>query len=963
MRTILSRKCNLEPVFVFDGPSAPIKLASILSRRDAQCKANALFMRSSPASRASPSFQSRLAVIPPLLPYVLLDALKAVKVEIIFGETEADSLVAEEAERRGGYAVSNDSDMYVLCSRGDGCGYVPLDSLEYLVKPPTSVGEAEGLDGDDGFEQVSRKGKASARRQNTRTELSQPEVFTLDVLTHPTADLDGLDDLARDSTAPTLHAVRFRSYSSTKLAAHLGIPSTFLPLLAAFVGNDYSSEEYMDLLSSREADSRDRISMIASLIRQEWLNLARGGPAAAKSPKSGSMTPDLSKHKPVKRLGLGRLSGPAFSTLAGAASDDGRSDGGRSSGTATPTTRAAAAPPPLAGRAASVTSITTVGATGFSAAQVSNALAVDPVRNLVVRVLDQILVLGKSRSANARLGRSTIAVLDAERYESSGERERLVNGLLDSVAAYSLLTHHSAPHLSAPTAEFFRKRSPSPEESAGAGVNDGPWWEQSPNRGVATAYQDAYFRGDFAGQLVDALTLRQYIARSFLEDPDMPSIHAGGPRKLRRWIWAVMFGAWGLRWARQTMEEPKPVADLAELQDEIEPNAAKRIKWIGADGYAPGQDPDELISVHTPSSYGADEGPLMKRMHEEEDDGEDAKSGPGSVVEADEEGGIKPAPAVTEWVRRGDRIKGEQVQILHLARLLEEEKQTLPPSLQDLLGQYEAHEAAWEEASSASASAQGSKPTSPQFKTQELPPINGAIPEMASDPPPPVPPLLRFETKREILFRALRTRHDALAEVPGPLQVFAATLRYIILEEADRLGESSKRYNWTPEELRAAIFASVWAARDCLAADARQSLEKRADACLKTFAAVRLAPTTRSIHLSSAVQANYEAAELLIEALLLVPNFPQLPTTTFESTLLHAKLLAGDGNMGSTAEEKKVYAFIVGGLEHCLGMDIATERANKKKAKKEAKADGQRDTQGSPSATPSRANMFDLLDD
>ena len=101
----------------------------------------------------------------------------------------------------------------------------------------------------------------------------------------------------------------------------------------------------------------------------------------------------------------------------------------------------------------------------------------------------------------------------------------------------------------------------------------------------------------------------------------------------------------------------------------------------------------------------------------------------------------------------------------------------------------------------------------------------------------------------------------------------------------------------------------------------------------------------------------------MIEALLLVPNFPQLPTTTFESTLLHAKLLAGDGNMGSTAEEKKVYAFIVGGLEHCLGMDIATERANKKKAKKEAKADGQRDTQGSPSATPSRANMFDLLDD
>ncbi|KDN41673.1 hypothetical protein K437DRAFT_258159 [Tilletiaria anomala UBC 951] len=990
--TVLKR-CNLKPVFVFDGPLPPTKLDAVLARREHQFRSNSLFMRLSPNSRTSPSVQAQAGYIPPLLSYVLIQALREEGVELVFSESEADSLVAEEAERRGGYAVSNDSDMYVLCSRGEGCGYVPLASFEYLVQEPVSNSGGDlsaepaasnwQQGSDDGFEVVGRKGKATARRlpatntSNTSGEASAPsavaEVYTLDVLADQTAVVG--EDATGDDTAaaarPILSAVRFSVHSPTKLAAHLGIPATFLPLLAAFVGNDHTVPEYTLLLEQRLPHNCDRIQAVASLIKTEWQKLGRSG--GSRQPAS----PEVSRGSktPTRRVGLGRLAGPAFSTLSSgrAASEDGRSDGGRtapSSGTATPTRQFAN--DAAARRALSATSSSTPsGRLGdhFTAAEVSTALAIDPVRGLVTCVLDQILAL-RSLPAS-QFGKSAAAAQSVERYTASGERERLIAGLLDSVAVYSLLTHHAAPHLNEPAAEFFVSQ-PSIDVLPTKPLN-ASWWNMRPNLRALAAYQEAYRQGHFNHQLVDILTQRICIPLSFAEDPDAPSVHVGVARQLRRWVCAVLFGAWGMSWARREIEEPVLQDEEYGSQSETEAEthaSPQRVRWIGGGDYASEEDPDELISVGTPTSFDTDEeGPLSRMMRDEADEAagdghennEDAGS-EGSVAElqrqADQEAAahIKPAPIVTEWVRSGERRKGDPVVISSLSEMLSSSRSHLPPSLLDLLGQYEAHEASLEEASrSASATAHNSMPGSPSLPQSPLPPFENRILQTDADPLPEAPPLLRLETRKDILFCAFGAQTPTFNQLQTSLQMVAAALRFLVAHEAERLGESSKRFNWTAEEIRAAVLASLWAIRGTLPPDVCAKIEKRAEAALHAASALRAAPTTRHIHLTNSIQAVYEAAELLVQSLLLTDALPISYVTAFEPPLLQAYLFAQGTQSGAgagageaalitlpavTREEKLVCQVIMEGVEEQLGIDLATARAEKKRAKKQARAAG-----------------------
>ncbi len=931
-------------------------------------------MRSSAASRAGLAFQRELSIIPPLLCEVTVAALREISVETVHAEAEADGLVAEIAERRGGFAVSSDSDMYVLCSRGEGCGYVPLQTLEYLVKPKPVEGqeEQEGQSAGDGFEQVATKKRRGGRSGMHSSSSSEDlQVYTHDILANPRA----ADEIQ-------LHAVRFESHSAAKLAALLGIPSTFLPLLATFNGNDYTSHTYSQLLALRFPEGPERITAIAGLIKQEWQNLAKGGGGRGSngsSPRtgSGSNTPAVPESRgsrtPVKRVGLGRLSGPAFSSMSNAydhRDDDGRS--APSSGTATPLAAANRRLGP-GSKEPSIASMQTVAPqAGVSAIEVSTALALDPVRDLVIRVLDQIIA-PKQRMINPRAGPGLNPIL--ERLEASGEREALVNSLLDGLAEYSLLTNHSAPHLTAAAAEFFRPRAHSASaDAAYVRRRNMSWWDAKPNAEVVTAWQEAYKQGRFAGDLVDALTGRYFVTRASLEDPDTPSAQATSLRKLRRWLWSILFsgGAWGMAWARPTLEEPEPTPeeddDDAESNDDSQFALDTKIKWIGGESLKEDENPEDMIAVQTPSSFGDDDGPLARRLREEEDDEdedepEDVRSQPGSAVgDTQEDTGVKPPPIVTEYVRRGDRIKGDTTQIQHLAELLAEDRAVLSPSLLELLGQYEAHDAALEEASSASASTPGSQPGSPRLAPPDMQQSLNAALEAASDPLPSPVPLLRVETRVELALASLGVSAQTVGQLPLPLQFSAALMRYLISEEAERLGESTKRYNWTDTEVKAAVFASTWATRSLLDQSTRTQLEARAQRALDDIAATRAQPTARSIHLCAVMQSALLTVEHIMQALLLTEAVPILPTSSFEGSLFHAHLLGQQSNaIGATEVERSMYAAIAAGLESLLAVDVATARAEKKKNRKESKASSREGSGASSPVPTSRANMFDML--
>ncbi|KAJ1028537.1 hypothetical protein NDA16_001703 [Ustilago loliicola] len=397
------RQAGLEPIFVFDGPYLPLKLPTVFSRMNESAGGNSAFMRSS--SRSKPGFQVAMGVFPPLIYDCTLEALRQCGVQIVVEEIEADSAVAELADRMGGWAVSNDSDFFILCARGTQCkGYVPIDTLEFLVKPAQESAEAADNSAaaafeDDGFAQVGKGGKAKGRKGGRNAE---PAEMQLQVLDRP----------PQGTEEGSLSAIRFTSYSSAKVAAALGITPSMLPLLAALVGNDYTASIQKRILDPALPTGPQRITFIANAIKTETLRMASSG---SRTPglRSGTATPSVSRN------GLGRTSAGwgALSARSGSSA--------MTSATATP-----------------------IGDTMHP--KLDEALAAlalsDPVRFMVQSVVERIL--------------AGVAQRTREAYITSGEQEELVDAVIDSVATYSLLSDRSAIHRSTPSAEFFADSKP-----------------------------------------------------------------------------------------------------------------------------------------------------------------------------------------------------------------------------------------------------------------------------------------------------------------------------------------------------------------------------------------------------------------------------------------------------------------------------------------------------------------------
>ncbi|MCO5609727.1 hypothetical protein L7F22_063959 [Adiantum nelumboides] len=123
---------GIDVVFVFDGTTEPTKLRKALLRRDAHCfKSNETMSTFSALSRS----EKTTGMIPPLAYIAAITNLRELGVEMIFAEGEADGLVVEVAGERNGYAVSEDSDFFIFCSKVKGCkGYVPLGKMNFVWK-------------------------------------------------------------------------------------------------------------------------------------------------------------------------------------------------------------------------------------------------------------------------------------------------------------------------------------------------------------------------------------------------------------------------------------------------------------------------------------------------------------------------------------------------------------------------------------------------------------------------------------------------------------------------------------------------------------------------------------------------------------------------------------------------------------------------------------------------------------
>ncbi|GAA6053286.1 hypothetical protein JCM3770_006666 [Rhodotorula araucariae] len=176
------RACGLAPEFVWDGPFDSAKLPTVISRSTQSLQRSVTYMRLPDHLRAQHKFASAATRLPPLAHMCISAELERLAVPCHQADEEADSPTAELAQRRNGFVISNDSDYFIYPAQSRG--YVPLNSILY------------GPYHQPRLEQV-------------------PPV-------HP----------------PVL---QFRVFQPAAIARAFSLPPSFLPILAALIGNDLAN--------------------------------------------------------------------------------------------------------------------------------------------------------------------------------------------------------------------------------------------------------------------------------------------------------------------------------------------------------------------------------------------------------------------------------------------------------------------------------------------------------------------------------------------------------------------------------------------------------------------------------------------------------------------------------------------------------------------------------------------------
>lgn len=190
-------------------------------------------------------------------------------------------------------------------------------------------------------------------------------------------------------------------------------------------------------------------------------------------------------------------------------------------------------------------------------------------------------------------------------------------------------------------------------------------------------------------------------------------------------------------------------------------------------------------------------------------------------------------------------------------------------------------------------------------------------------------------------------RTDALVNseprIPAPLYPFCLVLRYLILKEQVRLGESSKRFNWSLKQVHAAVAAAhlAYTIHETLKADpALTALPPH----LSYPDALSLEPTTRDIHLQSSLQLTLHSAHQLAQSLLLCPQpFSAPPSALVLGSLFHSIAQSTDQATResiaavSSPLENVLLDWILYDTEQHLAIDVEALRRAKRQRKKEEK--------------------------
>ncbi|KAF8526046.1 hypothetical protein BU17DRAFT_41213 [Hysterangium stoloniferum] len=248
-------RVGILPTIVFDGPTPPLKYPTLTTRiQDNFIRPANLFFRTSPVARSTPRSLAETRISPPLAFSAILSKLlsMASELDVEITQGEADSYIVSLAGKLGAYVIGNDSDFVVLNSEGY-LGFIPLDEMLWWVS------ESSTLKGDesDEFQIVTKK------KQKSKMKVKESRV-TLGNGPLPPSATEELMELSLVLTV----------YEPSTLATHFALPTSLLPLLGAFIGNDYSS---FDFFRSNET-AVNRVKRMADTLSSVLKDAQSGDP-------------------------------------------------------------------------------------------------------------------------------------------------------------------------------------------------------------------------------------------------------------------------------------------------------------------------------------------------------------------------------------------------------------------------------------------------------------------------------------------------------------------------------------------------------------------------------------------------------------------------------------------------------------------------------------------------------------
>ncbi|RDX41404.1 PIN domain-like protein [Lentinus brumalis] len=603
---------GLELHFVFDGPYPTLKFPTLVSRiTQTHIQSGLLFFRTSATARATPRFLHETAMLPPLAYSVCVATLLHLArseqdigraLHVHFADEEGDPYAVALAGRLNAYVAGRDSDFVVLNAEGYR-GYIPLDEMVWTVTTTwdgegsvysasvsgeTEMGSAFG--DDDGFQTV-RKGKSKRKRADKQDHHAGRGILPASALGSAEPQPDGQLGLS------------FAVYDPSVLATHLGIPVSLLPLLGAFLGNDFTGASGSD-------DAGPPPVTTAEIRAQGRSNLQRL-----------FFERGLTHGQRIARVAgtLSEILAAAFGGVAG---------GGRKRG-----------------KRQAIGSVMEL----IDAA----------VTALLVRPLDTFAT-GEREAVVERIAEATLqyaipkaddggAIAGVQGYDV-GEEEV---GLRWASDVCPLHAPEACPMISV-LSGLIRSRDAALDDEL-----EVPVCAEDPLEQVKDRYVAAYRQGVLDPHILDTAHTGTMWPRMFLEDPDKETVQRTVGRPVRMWTYAVLDAGIGL----PNTPEPESESEPEDQQEE---------------------DEDELVDVveedESDEEAGADPLARLRGALKELDGDAHGTDVPHPVAMFAVPQNSRPK-VITEHLRRGTRLVGEEVTVPPLAELLKSVSLDIPHDL------------------------------------------------------------------------------------------------------------------------------------------------------------------------------------------------------------------------------------------------------------------------------------------